>query len=114
MSYVNELESDFSVFHRLDIWSVSFSLLIRLAPRLPAYQGALRLAMERDAAHTEAHRSTVSPSTGLPQVVDSTPDHEVAAMWQQALAQKYHGMGVQVSGFEQVDDSTMERLVNSG
>lgn len=109
---MDELESDFSVFHGLDIWSVSFARLLRLAPRLPAYRGALhdRLLADRDRVTAPAELPT-----GNPQPVDGdTPAHVVEQMRQQAIVQKYQAMGVQVTGIETVDDSTMERLVNSG
>lgn len=120
MTYVDELESDFSVFHRLDIWGVSFARLIRLAPKLPAYQGALRLAMERDAERAGAATAPVPAaelSTDHPQVVDSsadTPDYVVAQLQQRALAAQFESMGVHVTGIEPISDDEMERLVNSG
>lgn len=47
LDYRREIESDFSVFHRVDdIDELSSSRFVEFAELLPSYQGAVRLAME--------------------------------------------------------------------
>lgn len=44
LDYLDDLESDFSVFHRVDdIYSLDGPRFFRLALRLPAYEGVLRM-----------------------------------------------------------------------
>lgn len=112
MTYVDELESDFSVFHRLDIWAVSFARVIRLAGKLPAYRGSLYLAMERDAERTAA-APAAQLSTGYAQAVDGdTPPEVVERMRQESMLARFRERGVDVTGIEAITDDAMERLVN--
>lgn len=51
LGYLNDLESDFSAFHRVDdIYEMDGPRFFRLAVRLPAYDGVMRarLANERE------------------------------------------------------------------
>jgi hypothetical protein len=116
---VDALESDFSVFHRIDMWVTSMATLMRLAPKLPAYGGALALAIgqsERPAAAT----APPEVSTGYTQPVhtpaapDDTPPDVVASKWAEHLVAKYRSMGVEVTGIQPIGDDEMERLVSGG
>jgi hypothetical protein len=95
-----------------DIWALPMSRLMRLAPRLPAYSGALALAMSRSAERTTAQAET---SSDYPQAIsDDTPEHVVAQLRQRAMLTQFETMGVEVTGIEEIDDDAMERLVNGG
>lgn len=53
LNYLGDLESDFSVFHRIgrdDLYAMNGPAAIRLATRIPAYQGAVaaRMRIERE------------------------------------------------------------------
>lgn len=55
LDYRREIESDFSVFHRVDdIDELSSSRFVEFAELLPSYQGAVRLAMEITKAQQSA------------------------------------------------------------
>jgi len=54
-----------SAIHRIDdIWSMNAERFYRLAYRLPAYQGVLRMIAENQA--NEEHRRNGGPVTALP------------------------------------------------
>lgn len=54
LDYRAEIESDFSVFHRVDnIAELSSSLFFDRAEMLPGYQGAVRARIEREALATK-------------------------------------------------------------
>ncbi len=114
LTYVDDLESDFSVLHGLDFWTMSTARVMRLAPKLPAYEGSLRLAMARDA--DRAPTTEAGLSTSYPQPVDNgdTPAHVVEQKRQAAMLAQFQAMGVEVTGVETISDDEMERLVNSG
>jgi hypothetical protein len=58
LDYRAEIESDFSVFHRVDnIDELSSSLFFDRAEMLPNYQGAVRGRIERE-AHAQSRRSS--------------------------------------------------------
>jgi hypothetical protein len=115
MTYADDIESDLSRFHRLDLWSVSFARVMRLAGRLPAYGGALAQAMSTETAQPVAATAPVSevaPSTGYPQAVDGdTPPEVVERMRQEALVRQFQARGVDVTGFREVSSDEMERLI---
>lgn len=55
VDYLDDIESDFSVFHRVDdVWSMSGPRFFKLAWRLPAYQGVMQAR-----AVAESERSPV-------------------------------------------------------
>jgi hypothetical protein len=125
MTYVDDIESDLSRFHGLDLWAVSFARVRRLAGRLPAYDGALAQAMlaaEKGPAEVRAQAVPAEPSTAYPQAVGSrvqrggfgahaeqdTPDAVVAQLWDQVRRKEYPN----ATGFREVSADEMERLIN--
>lgn len=114
MTYVDELESDFSVFHRLDIWTVSFARLIRLAPRLAAHSGSLALAMSRDTERTAVPISSPELlSVHLPEASSGdTPPEIVEQRRQQQIAAYYQSRGFQVDGFAEISADEMRSMMN--
>ena len=115
MTYVDDIESDLSRFHRLDLWSVSFHRVMRLASKLPAYSGALALAMNRDArppGPATAPPRERAPSTGYAQPVDGdTPPEVVERMRREALVKQFQQRGIDVTGFREISSDEMERLI---
>lgn len=120
---MDEIESDFSVYHRVDDFERRASdWIIKFAGKLVAYRGALWLAMERDEGQHEAAPTApvFGPSTGFPQAVDNsaagddTPPEVIAQLQRQALVATMQATGVKVTGVLEIGDSEMERLVNSG
>lgn len=121
MTYVDDIESDLSRFHGLDLWSVSFARAMRLAGRLPAYGGALAHAMTVD-----ARPPSPEPSTGYPQPVGNpdiqrggfgahaerdTPPEVVERLRQEALVRQFQKAGIDVTGVREVSSDEMERLI---
>jgi hypothetical protein len=88
--------------------------VMRLAPKLPAYGGALALAIGR--AEKEPHTSVVELSTDYPQAVHNgdTPAHEVDRMRQQAMLAQFRAMGVEVTGLEPVSDDELIKRGREG
>jgi len=111
MTYVDDIESDLSRFHGLDLWSVSFARTMRLAGRLPAYGGALAHAMAADAKPSAA--PSPEPSTGYAQAVGSgdTPPEVVERLRQEALVRQFQKAGIDVTGVREVSSDEMERLI---
>jgi hypothetical protein len=109
---VDDIESDLSRFHRLDLWSVSFARAMRLAGRLPAYDGAVRQAMI-------VRKSEAPLSTTYAQAVDSpvqhaeqdTPPEVVEQLRRDALVRQYQAAGIDVTGIREVSSDEMERLI---
>jgi hypothetical protein len=87
--------------------------VMRLAPKLPAYGGALALAIGR-AEKTPA--PLAEPSTDYPQAVHNgdTPAHEVERMKQQAMLAQFRAMGVEVTGLEPVSDDELIKRGREG
>jgi hypothetical protein len=117
MTHVDDIESDLSRFHRLDIWSVSFHRAMRLARKLPAYRGALWWAMEGERQATSATPQP-SLSTSYPQPVDNsadgdTPPEVVAALWQKAIVSDYQDRGFQVDGIESISADEMRSMLDA-
>lgn len=116
MTYVDELESDFSVYHRLDIWSVSFHRVMRMASKIVVYGGAVALAMERD-ARTEQTTPYPELPTQRSTAVDNsgdTPPEVVEQLKQQAMLTTMRARGVEVTEVQRITDDEMEGLVNGG
>lgn len=114
MTYANELESDFSRFHRLDIWSVGVHRVMRLAPHLLAYHGATRLAaMNERSAGTRAQIPAEQP-TGYPQAVDNgdTPEYLIEQKQREAMIKQFEARGVHVTGVREISPEDMERQIN--
>lgn len=91
--------------------------IMRLAPRLVVYGGALRVAMERDSAGaaTAHYEAPAERSPGYPQPVDGdTPPEVVERLRQEALVRQFQRLGVDVTGIREVSAGEMERLVNGG
>jgi hypothetical protein len=91
--YVGDIESDLSVFHRVDIVDqLPIARYLALAPRLAAYQGALRARLaEQPAAPQGAAQATVR---GVPLAAGAhgdTPPEVVARLKREALASR-HGV----------------------
>lgn len=87
--------------------------LMRLAPKLPAYGGALALAIGQEKKQDAVPAQQLPTGSAQP-VYDSgdTPPEVVAAKWAEHLVSKYQSMGVEVTGIEPISDSEMERLVS--
>lgn len=67
---LDDLESDFSVFHRVDdMYSLDAPRFFRLANRIVAYQGVLRLRVE-----AEARERQEAPEDITSDAVTSDPD----------------------------------------
>lgn len=66
MDHVDDIESDLSVFHRVDdMYAMPAPQLLRFALRLPAYAGVLRARIEAEAAAEHAGgRDSSTPSRG--------------------------------------------------
>lgn len=113
MTYVDELESDFSVFHGLDIWVESFSRLMRLAPRMPAYNGALRHLLE-----AEARGPADLPVPGMPApsavMADDgdTPPDVIEQLWRRSIVADYQSRGFQVDGIEEISADEMRAMLD--
>lgn len=116
MSYVDEIESDFSVYHRVDdFWCRPSDWITRFAGKLVAYQGALWLAMQKAEPVDQTPVQPAYLSTGYPQAVDSlesgdTPPEVVAALWQRAIVSDYQEHGFEVDGIEEISSAEMEAL----
>lgn len=103
--YVKDVESDLSVFHRVDdVDQLTIARYLDLAPRLGAYEGALRrrlAAPEPDAA------PEVATVRGVPLAAGGhgdTPPEVVAALKRQALAARH---GVDPSAIETVSTDVL-------
>lgn len=61
LDYLDDLESDFRVFHRIDdMYSIPGPLFFKLAFRIPAYGGVMRALLEAEQAEQqEASGSSV-------------------------------------------------------
>jgi hypothetical protein len=69
LDYLDDLESDFSVFHRVDdMYSLGAPEFFRKAHRIGAYQGVVRLRVE-----AEAQRREEAPEAVTPEVVAADP-----------------------------------------
>jgi hypothetical protein len=88
--------------------------VMRLAPKLPAYGGALALAIGR--AEKAPAASSVELSTDYPQAVHNgdTPAHEVERMKQHAMLAQFRAMGVEVTELEPVSDDELIRRGREG
>lgn len=87
--------------------------VMRLAPKLVVYGGALALAMTRE----EPAAPAVELPTGCPQPVDNagdTPEHEVERLRQQAMLRQFRSMGVEVTGVEPVSDDELVKRGREG
>lgn len=63
-AYLDDVESDLSAFHRIDdMYALDGPTLLRLAIRLPAYEGVLRARAMAEAADEEK----ASPASRAPQ-----------------------------------------------
>jgi hypothetical protein len=88
--YVQDIESDLSVFHRVDdVDQLTIRRYLMLAPRLSAYEGALRAKLKH-----QPQRAAVAPSElrGVPLAADGqgdTPPEVVAQLKRTALAARY-------------------------
>lgn len=117
MTYVDDIESDLSRFHRLDLWSVSFSHAMRLAGRLPAYGGALAQAMSTAAAQPARTTAPVAespvsvPFGDQPMDTGDTPPEVVERLKHDALVRQFQQLGVDVTGIREVSSDAMERLI---
>jgi hypothetical protein len=88
--------------------------IMRLAPKLVVYGGALQLAMGRDADAPQSAPVAGTPaSTGTPQAVD-TPEDVVRQLRQQAMVAQFKAMGVEVTSVEQISDDEMEKVTRDG
>lgn len=90
VDYVADIESDLSVFHRVDdANALTIARYLALAPRLAAYQGALRARL----ATPESGTSAGTPSVrGVPLAADGagdTPPEVVAQLKRAALGARY-------------------------
>ena len=63
-----DLESDFSVFHRVDdMLSLPASKFFRLAERLPAYEGIMRVRVEAEMRREQDRHGGVTPVALTPE-----------------------------------------------
>lgn len=115
MSYVDDIESDFSVYHRVDdFWCRPADWILRMTGKLVAYGGALALAMSReDRPPAIAPSMPVPELSGTPAVNDEdTPPDVVAQMWQRAIAADFTDRGFQVEGFQEISSDEMRAMLD--
>jgi hypothetical protein len=91
VDYVADIESDLSVFHRVDdADQLTIARYLALAPRLAAYQGALRARLATpESSGTVAGTPSVR---GVPLAADGagdTPPEVVAQLKRAALGARY-------------------------
>jgi hypothetical protein len=90
VDYVADIESDLSVFHRVDdADQLTIARYLALAPRLAAYQGALRARLATPESGTVAGTPSVR---GVPLAADGagdTPPEVVAQLKRAALGARY-------------------------
>lgn len=104
LRWMDEIESDLSVFHRVDDFeTLTVSTFLTRVALLPAYGGALALRLQPIAAAAHQPAPRVDP--------ENTPDQEVAAKWQQALLREFPD--AVEGGIEVVSDTEMERMLTS-
>lgn len=87
--YAQDIESDLSVFHRVDdVDQLTIRRYLMLAPRLSAYEGALRAKLK-----DQPQRTSPPPEVGgVPLASDGqgdTPPEVVARLKRTALAARY-------------------------
>lgn len=90
--------------------------VMRLAPKLPAYGGALAVAIgqgERPDTPAVPAQAAYHPPAAASTDGD-TPDHEVAQMRQRAVLAQFQAMGVNVTKMEQVSDDELIRRGREG
>jgi hypothetical protein len=88
--------------------------VMRLAPKLPAYGGALAVAIgQGERAESVPAQAAYHPPAAAPTDGD-TPDHEVAQMRQRAVLAQFQAMGVNVTKMEQVSDDELIRRGREG
>lgn len=103
--YVLDVESDLSVFHRVDdVDQLTIRRYLDLAPRLSAYEGALRRRLSADVPAQGAETVRGVPLAAAEQ--GDTPPEVVASMKRQALAARY---GVDPSAIETVSTDVLVR-----
>jgi hypothetical protein len=72
--------SDFSVFHRVDdVGAMPAATFFALAPRLAAYQGAMRARLQAEAAEAEEEDRPQVPSRPPPVAAGGQPVQMVGA-----------------------------------
>lgn len=74
LDHIDDLDSDFSAIHRIDdMWALDGPRFFKLAVRLPAYDGVMRV---RVAAEAEQKRPAEPsrPAAGTGRAVYDTPD----------------------------------------
>jgi hypothetical protein len=103
--YRDDIESDLSVFHRVDdVDRLTITRLLALAPRLSAYAGALRARYAEGASNAPAAPADVR---GVPLAADGagdTPPEVVAALKRQAMAARF---GVDPGAIETVSTDVL-------
>jgi hypothetical protein len=78
LDYLDDLESDFSVFHRVDdIYSMPGPRFFRLAIRLPKYKGVLQMRLMEE--YEQAHPT---PTEGIAQAPSSGSAGKAQTGWQ--------------------------------
>lgn len=71
--YLDEVESDLSVFHRIDdIRAVPSSRFYRLAEQLPHYDGAVRHVLTAAVAEAQQPQQQRGPLRAVPDISPST------------------------------------------
>ena len=58
LDHLADLESDFSAIHHRDWRTMASPQFFRMAERLPAYQGMMRVVVEREADRRQKHFGT--------------------------------------------------------
>lgn len=109
LDLLDEIESDFSVFHRVDdMYALSASTFFARFRMLSAYGGAFARSLASEAAaqlHTQG--ATSSPQRA---VDGDTPPDVVAAMQRQALERMYADHpSILAGGIEVVSDEQFRR-----
>lgn len=108
--YVADIESDLSVFHRVDeVDRLTIARYLALAPRLAAYQGALRARL----ATSETTASGTPSVRGVPMAADGvgdTPPEVVAQLKRTALGARY---GVDPAAIETVSADVLLKELSS-
>jgi hypothetical protein len=103
--YVQDIESDLSVFHRVDdVDQLTIPRYLMLAPRLSAYDGALRAKLRNQPAQRPP-----AEMRGVPLAADGsgdTPPEVVARLKREALAARY---GVDPASIETVSTDVLVR-----
>lgn len=109
MSHVDDIESDFSVFHRVDdFWCRPSDWIMRMTSRLVAYNGALAVAMTNEKQHA-VEPPYIPP---LPTARDDFSTDDVERLWSQHLIANYRERGFDVTGIEEISPDEMRSMLD--